>query len=112
MFLLILVGYLIYKNAQLAKMKDKNMFLWGTLTFIAIFCAEIIGMMVLVFGYYPELMTAKDVAKSQEMARSISDSISNNVLQSFLVMFCGFGGYLLIRYILERSSENAVTDDE
>lgn len=104
MFLLLLIGYLIYRNAQLANAKDKNMFLWGLLTFIAIFITEGIGMVIIMLGYYPEFAAMQDPGKSQQVARSISEAISNNMLQSSFIMFCGVGGYLLIRYILERSA--------
>lgn len=105
MLILILIGYLIYRNCRIAKDKGKNVFLWGVLTFVAIFFTEVIGMFLLVAFFYPEYLAVQNIEKSQELAAAIS----NNMLHSIFILFCGVGGYLLIRYILEQSKGNSVT---
>ncbi len=101
MLFLLLVGYLIYKNSLIARAKGKSLFLWGTITFLAVFLGEVIGMFIVVSTAYPQYLGVSDINKSAELA----NAIGNNFLQSFFLIFCGFGGYLLIRFILERSKD-------
>lgn len=106
LFFLVLIGYLIYKNSIIARVKGKNAFIWGLLTFIAIFFAEALGMLMLVSFFYPQYIGVADVSKSRELA----DIISGNFLHSLFVLFCGLGGYLLVRFILERTKGNITPD--
>jgi hypothetical protein len=108
MLFLFLVGYLIYKNCLIAKEKSKSMFLWGLLTFVAVIFCEILGMYMLITFFYPQFLQMKDISESAQVA----NAISNNILQSLFLLFCGFGGYLLIRYILERAKGQVETPPE
>jgi hypothetical protein len=103
LFELLLIGYLVYRNSTLARTKGRNIFLWGIGTFVAIFLAYTFGTMTLLLWFYRDAIPMlNDINKSQQAAQHIAMQMRENVLQYFYIMFCGFGGYLLIRYLLER----------
>lgn len=101
MLILVLIGWLIYRNGLRAGKKGKNPFLWGILTFVAIFIALSIGAAIILSSFYPQYIAANNMAMSQQLA----EEMARDPLHMMFIWFCGLGGYLLTRYILERSPD-------
>jgi heme A synthase len=101
---LLLLIYLIYRNVVRAKLKGQHPFLWAVLTFVSFLGAMTIGAVV-VFSYFTksamtmEQFSALDFKTRQAVWGQLIDS---NPLNTLTIMMFGIGGYLLIRYLLDR----------
>lgn len=85
--------FLCRSNAQLAVRKGLKPGVWKLYTVLAWLCAEGFGAVLgLTFFVHGSIDPAKiDQAQLFEM--------------SLIALFCGFGGYLLVRYILEQKPD-------
>lgn len=92
MFELLLSIFLSYRNAQLAKAKGQNTIVWVILTLTAFFVAYIFGGVILFLILY----------KGPMEQRAVTEFLVSRPVLMVTFMFFGLGGYLLIRYILER----------
>jgi|GEM_PF-1693002 len=99
--------YLNYSRAKLAHLSGAK---WALFTFIAILITAVIGfttVIVVLFSKDPNVQ-----AMINEMSKTGDDSelqqyiLKNvNFLNQLFVFFCGLGGYLFIRYILNKKVE-------
>lgn len=92
MFELLLAIFCSYKNAQIAKRKAQNTVVWVIITIVAYFVCYTIGAGILVALMY------KGPLEQVAMTKYLLD----HPLMVVTFMFFGLGGYLLVRYILER----------
>ena len=92
MFELLLSIFCSYRNAQLAKRKGQNSVVWVVITLAAFFVAYAIGAGIMVGALYKG-----PIEKTAMMA-----FLESHPLLVVTIMFFGLGGYMLVRYILER----------
>jgi hypothetical protein len=87
----LLVVFLAYKNNLLAKRKGQNSIVWVFITILAFFIGEIIGGMIMLLLFYKGEYTIEGL-----------QAFMTNPVRMLILPAAGMGGYLLIRYILER----------
>lgn len=92
MFELGLSIFCSYRNAQLAKRKGQNTVIWVIITLVAFFISYLIGFMLMVGMFY----------RGPLEQNALIAFMLDHPLLVVTIMFFGLGGYLLIRYILER----------
>lgn len=92
MFEILLCIFLSYRNAQLAKLKGQNTVVWVILTVVSYLVAYTISAVALVLLLYSGPRTPEGLAEMLE----------SKPLLMVTFMFFGIGGYMIIRYILER----------
>ena len=106
LFTLILLIYLSYRNALKAKTKGLNAVLWGFITFTAVFIAEMIGAFIVVFYFLRNVINidklATDPSYKDVAMEQLKSAFISNPLHPTTIIVMGFGGYLLVRYILDK----------
>jgi len=107
MFEIILVSYLAYSNNVRAKLKGVNGILWGAITAGAFFAAFILGGFVVIYNFCGDLVnidafSSPDVQVRTAAANQLMTVMNNNPLHLATIELFGIGGYLLVRYILEK----------
>ena len=107
----ILLGFFAYRNGMRAKQKEQNPYLWGALTVALFAIASIIGMMVVMVSILKDenldlaKIQAKDQVYAQSLAQQVAQALENNPIHSITIIVFGLGGYLLVRYILDKKPE-------
>lgn len=104
---LILLGILAWRNGVRAKLKELNAIAWGLYTVIAYLSSLVIGTMVVVFGFCRNvidfnMMSSTDAKVREEASKMLAKVVLDNPLHSLTIMAFGVGGYLLVRYIIDR----------
>lgn|GEM_PF-876237 len=109
---LIMIAFFAFRNANRATQKEKNPILWALLTVVSFFVAALIGMFVVVFGFcgdiinYNKFATITDIKARDAYMQGVSEQLvqdfNANPLHPFTILFFGIGGYLFIRYMLDR----------
>lgn len=92
MFELILCVFCSYQNAQVAKRKGQNTIVWGLITLAAYFIFYCIGAAILLAIMY----------KGPLDQVALMDFMMSRPIMVITFIFFGLGGYLLVRYLLER----------
>ena len=110
MFELILSFYFAYKNSVRAKAKGLNAFLWAAVTMVSFFVAFSIGCMVVVYGFFNKvvdlsLLSSDDPEVRMAITKQFVELFSANPLHIITIDVFAIGGYLLIRFLLERKPE-------
>jgi len=107
MFGIVLVGYLSYRNGLRARLKGQNPFMWGIITFAAFLAMMVLGMLIVIVYFCRDLINLnqlsstdpKSIAATQQQIMQVFDA---NPLHYITVVLFGVGGYLFVRYILDR----------
>jgi hypothetical protein len=89
---LIFCVYLSFRNALLAKRKGQNTVVWVLITAVAFFLASAIGVAIVLALFYQGPLEAK----------ALQSFWLDDPLREITSVFAGIGGYLLIRYLLDR----------
>ncbi|GAA4467490.1 hypothetical protein GCM10023093_23520 [Nemorincola caseinilytica] len=110
MLQIFVVGYLAYRNSVRAKQKGVSGWLWAVATVMAFFSALFIGCLFVVFNFCTDsvnvdLLSSTDPAIRQAVSEQLRDVLSTNWLHVLTIQVFGIGGYLLVRYILERKPD-------
>ncbi|HXS35725.1 MAG TPA: hypothetical protein VN721_03430 [Flavipsychrobacter sp.] len=107
LIVLIPLFYLGYRNSLIAKRKGKNGLAWILLTVLACYLTATFGISILLSFFYKG-----DVNVLINLSKTNQQAFVNQIAPFFLepirfifILLCGFGGYLLIRYILERKPD-------
>jgi hypothetical protein len=95
--------YLSYRNGVKAKKKSLNGILWGIITLVSCFLGYVVGVFVI-------LSFSKDILNSLPANPSIKDpymqhlalQIYSNPIHVATMFVFSIGGYLLVRYILDK----------
>lgn len=103
---LLMLMYLSYRNGVKAKKKSLNGIVWGLISFASCFIAEMIGAFMVIFCFCSNVINVNRLAtdpsyKNTEVQLMQQDFI-NNPLHPITITVFGIGGYLLVRYILEK----------
>ena len=99
------LGYLGFRNHARAKAKGLNGMAWAAYTAIAYLSAYFIGMMfVFLFALKNKIVMPNvgNKAQYEEVAHQITQEFIANPLLLFSVYFFAFGGYLLVRYLIDQ----------
>lgn len=108
LFLLLAVFFLSLSNARRASAKGLNPGLWTALTAFSVLVGLFIGCILLCFivlARYPDLLElAKINDRAGLQARIESLYNQSGLVYTALIFGGGFGGYLLIRYLLDRKA--------
>jgi len=108
------ICFLGYTNSVKAKQKGKNGILWAFLTIISYIILEGIGLyfVILVFcqgqvdiGALMHATPANSAALTQRFEDQVTAAFTANPMRDMLVLLFGLGGFLLIRYILDRTPD-------
>ena len=90
-------------NGRLAAAKGQNRTLWIFLSALAFYMLAVFAAAFMLFAVYHSQLLA-DPFLIPEISKEFSENLSWT--QNLLLLAVGFGGYLLIRYILERMPDN------
>jgi len=100
-----LVAFLLgLSNGQRAAAKGHNRWVWTVLSAVAFVMFQSAAAAVLLFVVHPEVLT--DPASMMQVMRDFDENL--HWTRSLLLVAIGFGGYLLIRYIIERMPANTL----
>ena len=107
MFEIILLAYLAYKNSVRAKLKGANGIVWGAITVGAFLGALIIGGFVVIFNFCGDSINLEQFSSTDPNVRLAASNnlmtvFNNNPLHLVTIELFGIGGYLLVRYIIDR----------
>ena len=110
MFELILLVYLAYRNSVKAKLKGQNPVFWGFITVLAYLSAMVIGLMIVIYWFCKDALdvnafSSLDVKTREVAAQRLVLALSGNQLHILTVELFGVGGYLLVRYILDKKPD-------
>lgn len=87
-------------------MKGLNSTVWAAATVVAYFTAMLVGCIVVCISCAGSidmnLMSSPDPAVKEAVRQQLQDLLDNNWLHMFTIEFFALGGYLFIRYILEK----------
>ena len=95
---------MIYRIVVRAKLKGLKPFIWAVLTFFAFAIAESIGEYVVVTFFTKNGVTMSQLTAVDWRTRFtvLDELIYNNPLNTLTVTMFGIGGYLLVRYFLDK----------
>jgi len=104
---LIMMTFLSFRNGVRAKTKDQNPFMWGFITFFAYIAAMVIGTLFVIQLFCHgaidlDHFSSLDLKARNAAAQQLAQVLSANPLNIVTIDLFGIGGYLLIRYILEK----------
>jgi hypothetical protein len=107
MLQLIMAGLLAWNNSLRAKRKELNPILWAVYTVIAFFVSFIIGSLIVIFVFCRNvidfnMMASQDEKVRLEASKMLENAILSNPLHSFTLVLFSFGGYLFVRYLIDR----------
>lgn len=115
MLQLIMAGLLAWNNSLRAKRKELNPVLWAVYTVIAFFVSFIIGSLFVIFVFCRNvidfnMMSSQDEQVRQQAAKMLENAILSNPLHSFTLVLFSFGGYLFVRYLIDRKPGKKVPE--
>src|SRR3569833_4765236 len=104
---LLFLAFLTWRNSILAKQKEQNVLAWGVYTIISVVATTFLGFMVVVLCFCKDVLDLSKVNIEDEKAKNIAaqqlvQHITDNWLQMLTVCIFSLGGYLLVRYLLEK----------
>lgn len=107
MFEIILMVYLAYRNSVRAKLKGANGLAWGMITAFAFIVTFIIGGIFVIVNFCGDIVNVQALSSADPKVRmalsnQLATAINNDPLHMITMELFGVGGYLLVRYILER----------
>ena len=105
--------FLAYRNSVRAKLKGQNGLLWGVVTAVSYLLSEIIGLYVVISLFCRDAVDMSILAKSKgnfdeaskQFNLQVSKALMENPLREITVFLFGLGGYLLVRYLIERKPD-------
>ncbi len=110
MFDIILIGFLTYRNGVKAKQKGQNAVVWGVATAIAYIMCMVVGFFVVVYNFCKDAinlnqLSSLDTKSREAAAQQLVQVFEANPLHLITIELFGVGGYLLVRYILDRKPD-------
>ena len=107
LFDIVLLVFLAYKNFVRAKQKAQNAILWTVITVVSFLVAYFAGYFFVILFFCRDVvrfgqLASMDPKAKTEVANQLVQAFSANPLHLITVELFGVGGYLLIRYILDR----------
>lgn len=103
---LIMLLFFVTDNIQRAKNKGLLPTKWGLLTFISAILGFFVGCFVLsliIFIKYPDLIPMAQANNRENFNTAVLEVFMlHDILYSFIILSGAFGGYLIIRYMLDK----------
>lgn len=90
--LLLPLVLMVFLNARLARVKGRNSYLWGFITFLAFFAAYAVLGSIYVAMIYKGPLTKE----------ALTAWLGQSIITQVMLMMIGIGGTLIVRFILER----------
>jgi hypothetical protein len=113
-----LVIYLAYRNGLVAKLKGKNTTGWVLLTVVSYLFCYVLGfvvvLIILINNGQLDINSMNAIQGSKanmDAANQFVQIVSNNYIHLLTMEAFGLGGYLLIRYFLERMPDVNIPKD-
>ena len=113
-----IVGILIlcllgYRNSAKAKLKGQNGLLWGVVTVISYIIAEGIGLYIVIALFCRDVVDMSILSKangnfdavSKQFNAQVNQALMANPLRELTVFLFGLGGYLFVRYLIDRKPD-------
>jgi len=105
LLLLIVFGFGNARRAQQRGLKPAPWVLFTVLAFLAGTFLSIFLLVIIIMAKNPAMIEIAKMNDANKMAAYLEPQLSANIfLYSMLIFAGGFGGYLLVRYRLERKS--------
>ncbi len=108
-WVIFLLVYFSWRNSIRAKLKGKNIAIWIIATIVAFFVGLFVGEFVLLYYFCKGINNFQEMAKNQaymnEVMQKFIVAFNSNLLFPATLFLFAIGGYLLIRYILEKMPE-------
>lgn len=107
---IVLVGYFSFRNGVRAKSKGQNPFVWGVITFFAFMVTMIIGMYIVIVNFCKDSInlnqfSSLDPKSSKAAQQQLLQVFAEHPLHMITVDLFGIGGYLLVRYLIDRKPD-------
>jgi hypothetical protein len=104
MFEIILLTYLAYRNSVLAKRKEQNQVAWAVYTVVAYLVCMMLGIVIVLAYFCKDIISIDQLSKLAPTARAqqLQQVFVEHPLHMLTIELFGIGGYLLVRYLLER----------
>lgn len=106
LFLLLAVLFLSLSNARRAAAKGLNPGLWSGITLFSFIAGLFVGCVLLCFivlARYPDLLELAKINDRQRLQARIETLYAQSgFIYAALIFGGGFGGYLLVRYFLDK----------
>jgi hypothetical protein len=107
MFEIILLVYLAFRNSVRAKTKGLSGWFWASMTIISFLSTLFIGCLVVVFNFCADAvnldqLSSTDIAVRTAASKQLVEVLNANPLHVITIELFGLGGYLLVRYILDK----------
>jgi hypothetical protein len=107
MFEIILLAYLSFRNGVRAKLKGLNSVAWALYTAIAFFFMMFFGTFIVIVYFCRDVVDIRSFStldmKSRDAAMlQLQQVIVTHPLHYATIALFGIGGYLLVRYLIER----------
>jgi hypothetical protein len=103
---LILIVYFAFSNGTRAKRKGHSRWLWAFLTMLGFFAALMLGFMIVVFYFCADVIDTQrminDKSYAATAAQIMTEEFSQHPTRYFTVLLFGIGGYLAVRYAIEK----------
>ncbi len=108
-FGILLLLFLGYRNGTRAKLKGQSPVLWGVLTAVAYIFAYAFGLVLVILVFCRDVVDLNALAapgagvEAQKLfQQQVLQAFQANALRPLTVFIISLGGYLFIRYLLER----------
>ena len=106
----VIIGYLSYRNGLKAKVKGQSPWKWGIATFFATLFALFFGMYFVLATLCRDTInlagyTNYSYKASLALAEQVNQVFTTYPLRMVTYELIGFGGYLIVRYILDRKPD-------
>jgi len=103
---LILAVYFSFTNGTRAKMKGYNRWLWALLTMLGFIVGETVGSFIVVFYFCSNVIDTHrlmtDVTYTDTFTQLMKEEFTQHPSRLFTVILFGIGGYLLVRYSIDK----------
>ncbi len=112
-FSILLLCLLGYNNSTKAKLKGQNGLLWGVITIVSFIVFQAIGLYAVIVmfcrGEVDMSMLSRANGNFDAISKQFNDQVAKAVMDNPLrygtVFLFGFGGYLLVRYLIDRKPD-------
>ena len=116
---LLFLVFLGYSNSVKAKQKGKNGILWGGLTIVSYIIFEAIGTLIVITAFcrgevdmtmFDKAGTANFNALSTQFNTQVETALTANPMRGLLASLIGFGGFLFIRFLIDRNGDKKAAE--
>ena len=109
-FSILLLCVLGYSNSTKAKQKGQKGLLWGVLTIVSYIIFQAVGLYIVIALFCRDVVDMSILAKasgnfdavSKQFNDQVTKALMDNPLREATVFLFGLGGYLFIRFLLDR----------